>query len=34
MAQESTRRYAENKTLSLIDGVPVAIKEEIRVVRE
>ncbi|CAB3984752.1 fatty acid amide hydrolase-like [Paramuricea clavata] len=31
MAQESTRRYAENKTLSLIDGIPVAIKEEIGV---
>ena len=32
MAQESTRRYAEGKTLSVIDGIPVGIKEEFAVV--
>lgn len=30
MAEASTRRWKEGKTLSLIDGVPVAIKEEFR----
>ncbi|XP_028411600.1 fatty acid amide hydrolase-like isoform X2 [Dendronephthya gigantea] len=28
MAQESTKRYAEGKTLSVIDGIPVGIKGE------
>ena len=29
MASASTQRWKENKTLSMLDGVPVAIKEEI-----
>ena len=34
MAKESTKRYAENKPLSIIDGIPVGIKGEITVVRK
>lgn len=33
MALESTRRYAENKTMSVIDGVPIVVKNETAVVR-
>ena len=31
MAEASTQRWRENRPLSLIDGVPVAVKEEFRV---
>lgn len=32
MAEESTKRYAEKKILSLIDGIPFGVKEETQVV--
>ena len=32
MAAASTKRYAEGKPLSFMDGIPVAVKEEIDVV--
>ena len=33
MAQASTKRYAERKPLSIIDGVPVGLKEDLEIVR-
>lgn len=33
MAAASTKRYAEGKPLSVMDGIPVAVKEEFHVVR-
>lgn len=32
MAAASTKRYAEDKPLSVMDGIPVAVKEEYHVV--
>ena len=33
MAAASTKRYAEGNPLSVMDGIPVAVKEEFHVVR-